>query len=151
MELAALSLCFLGSSREESPVPSARITCLGGEGIKVTQCTAEFSEGDEVEGNGHLVFIKKNISQNPAAESNCQAARPPRALATLASERPPKSRPFLGEAQEPAESSWELCFTSHLGRSTQDSSGINRQPCTCRSMTWDPHKPEWGRIQLFIR
>lgn len=76
MELAALSLCFLGSSREESPVPSARITCLGGEGIKVTQCTAEFSEGDEVEGNGHLVFIKKNISQNPAAESNCQAARP---------------------------------------------------------------------------
>lgn len=47
VELAAWSLCYLGSSGEESRhlslVPSARITCLEGEGIKVTQCLAEFS------------------------------------------------------------------------------------------------------------
>lgn len=65
MELAALSLCFLGSSGEESrhlpPVRSARITCLGGEGIKVTQFIAEFSEGDEGEREMVTLFSLKKI------------------------------------------------------------------------------------------
>lgn len=60
-----------------------------------------------------------------------------------------RRRPFLGEAQELAEGSRELCFPSHLGRSTRDSPGSNRPPWTSRPMTWDPHTPEWGRIQLF--
>lgn len=84
--------------------PSGPVSCLGGDGVKLTRFTVEFGDGAGMRGKWSLPSCRENCISNPAAQGLDSASCGPwdwRGQETLGSCQTPgwSLKPFLEEAQ----------------------------------------------------